>query len=239
MTDTEKNKKEEMDRKTARETVTSPSDRRPLWLLVSLIFNIGMMFLLFRLFDPVFEGNDDITVVQFANGSCGSFDPHLVYQNYLMGLALSGLYRLFPAFPWYSWFQFWALCLSFTAVTYVLCCRLRKGAGFGAALLVQSFAAYECYINLQYTKTAGVLAGAGMLLLWHGLLGKSARTEAGRAIAKESGRDGTGAEEPGSIGRAGENPAGAGTIFVFSEPPGRILWGSAAAGLLLCVLSIL
>lgn len=206
MTEKENNKTEERVGRTAREAGKNPSDRHLLWLLVSVLFNIGMMFLLFRLFDPVFEGNDDITVVQFANGSCGSFDPHLVYQNYLMGLVLSGLYRMFPAFPWYSWFQFWALCLSFTAVTYVLCCRMRKGAGFGAALLVQSFAAYECYINLQYTKTAGVLAAAGMLLMWHGLWGKSAGTEVGRESTRE---------------------------------PGRVLWGSVFAGLLLCVWSIL
>lgn len=146
-----------------------PGRRRLLLLLLSLAFNISMMFLLYRLFDPVFEGNDDITVVQFVNGSCGSFDPHMVYQNYLMGIVLSALYRAAPEMPWYSWFQFWALSLSFTAVTYVLSCRIRRGAGFVLALLVQSWAAYECYINLQYTKTAGVLAAAGMLLLWHGL----------------------------------------------------------------------
>ena len=136
-------------------------------LAFSLAFNIGMMLLLYRLFDPVFEGNDDITIVQFANGACGSFDPHLVYQNYLMGLVLSFLYRTYQSFPWYSWMQFLALCAAFTAVTYVLCCRIRAGAGFALALLIQSFAAYEYYINLQYTKTAGVLASAGMLLLWH------------------------------------------------------------------------
>lgn len=137
----------------------------------SLAFNICMMHLLFRLFDPVFEGSDDITIVQFVNGSCGSYDPHLVYQNYLVGLVLSLLYRHFPMTPWYSWFQFWALCASFTAITYVLCCRVRRGAGFALALLVQSFAAYECYINIQYTKTAGVLAAAGMLLIWNGIWG--------------------------------------------------------------------
>ena len=144
---------------------------RFLRFVFSLAFNIFMMLLLYRLFDPVFEGSDDITVVQFVNGSCGSFDPHMVYQNYLVGLVLTGLYRHFPLIPWYSWFQFLGLCASFTAITYVLCCRVRKGAGFALALLVQSFAAYECYINIQYTKTAGVLAAAGMLLIWNGLWG--------------------------------------------------------------------
>ena len=49
--------------------------------IFSLVFNIFMMLLLHRMFSPVFEGSDDITIVQFVNGSCGSFDPHMVYQN--------------------------------------------------------------------------------------------------------------------------------------------------------------
>ena len=64
---------------------------RMLRLLLSVLFNAGLMFLLFRLFDPVFEGNDDITIVQFVNGSCGSFDPHMVYQNYLLGVVFANL----------------------------------------------------------------------------------------------------------------------------------------------------
>lgn len=148
---------------------------RAVRLVFAVLLNVGMMFLLYSLFDPVFDGNDDITIVQFANGACGSFDPHLVYQNYLMGIVLSTLYRLWPAMPWYSWMQFWALCASFTAITYVLCCRVRLGSGLALSLLVQSFAAYECYTNLQYTKTAGVLAAAGMMLLWNGLQGREER----------------------------------------------------------------
>ena len=141
--------------------------------IFSLVFNIFMMLLLHRMFSPVFEGSDDITIVQFVNGSCGSFDPHMVYQNYLVGLVLAGLYKNFPLVPWYSWFQYAALCAAFTGITYVLTCRVRKGAGFALALLVQAFAAYECYINIQYTKTAGVLAAAGMMLIWNGLWGAS------------------------------------------------------------------
>ena len=139
--------------------------------LTAILFNLFLMLLLYRIFTPTFEGNDDITIAQFVNGSCGSFDPHMVYQNYLIGVILSGLYRAAPLVPWYSWGQFLALCASFTAITYVLCCRVRKGAGFALSLLVQSFAAYECYIHIQYTKTAGVMAAAGMMLLWHALGG--------------------------------------------------------------------
>lgn len=147
------------------------SQERLAWFIFSLFFNLLMMLLLLRMFSPVFDGTDDLTIVQFVNGSCGSYDPHMVYPNYLLGLALTALYRSFPMVPWYSWLQFLAICASFTAITYVLCCRIRKCGGFALALLVQSFAAYECYVVLQYTKTAGLLAAAGMLLFWNALWG--------------------------------------------------------------------
>ncbi|MBE6006793.1 MAG: hypothetical protein E7238_06550 [Sarcina sp.] len=111
-------------------TSDQESGRRPAALLLSVLFNLFLMLFLYRFFSPVFEGNDDITIVQFVNGSCGSFDPHMVYQNYLIGVLLSGLYRAAPHVPWYSWFQYLCLWASFTAITYVLTCRIRKGAAF-------------------------------------------------------------------------------------------------------------
>lgn len=197
---------------------------RMLRLVLAIILNVGMMFLLFRLFDPVFEGNDDITIVQFVNGSCGSFDPHMVYQNYLLGVVFTNLYRLFPSFPWYSWMQFAGLCASFTALTYVMMCRVRRGAGLALSLLVHSFAAYECYVNIQYTKTAGVLAAAGMLLIWHGLWG-----------AEKTGEQGYYKRNLMKKGLSGSTGASALRI----SAPGRILMGAVLAGILLAVWSIL
>lgn len=181
--------------------------------VIALAFNIFMMLLLYRMFAPVFEGSDDITIVQFVNGSCGSFDPHLVYQNYLVGLVLSALYQHFPLIPWYSWFQFWALCAAFTAITYVLLCRVRRAAGFALSLLVQSFAAYECYINIQYTKTAGVLAAAGMFLVWNALWG--------------------------SDRNAGQEESGGGAVLSSVPGPGRIIWADLLFGTALVACSIL
>lgn len=191
-------------------------------LVLAFLLNAGMMFLLFRLFDPVFEGNDDITIVQFVNGSCGSFDPHMVYQNYLLGVIFTNLYRLFPGFPWYSWMHFAALCASFTALTYVLMCRIRRGAGLALSLLVQAFAAYECYINIQYTKTAGVLAAAGMLLIWHGLWGWEKAAD----------------QRTGDLWEKRQNVSARARVLRIPMP-GRILTGSVAAGILLAVWSIL
>ena len=171
-----------------RRTPALGSQGRLAWFIFSLIFNLFMMLLLFRMFSPVFDGIDDITIVQFVNGSCGSYDPHMVYPNYLLGIVLSALYRSFPLVPWYSWMQFLAICASFTGITYVLCCRIRKCGGFALALLVQSFAAYECYINLQYTKTAGLLAAAGMLLLWNALRGAEDENEVREEDYTEGGK---------------------------------------------------
>lgn len=205
------------------------SARRRFWLLFSIFFNIGLMLVLRRLFDPVFEGSDDITIVQFVNGSCGSFDPHMVYQNHLMGLLLSNLYRTLPGTPWYSWMQYLALCASFTGICYVLCCRLHNGTGFFLSLLVQSFAAYECYINIQYTKTAGMLAAAGMLLLWNGLWGAPPEKEHTGSPMKEA------SPLIQDFEKSSHNPA----ALMWYSLPGRVLPGSVSAGILLSVWSIL
>lgn len=133
--------------------------------LLSVLLNALILASLLLVFQPFFETNDDMAIALFVNGARGSHDAHLVYTNYIIGLILSALYRAGSRFPWYTLLQYAALFGSFTAVLYGVLRRLRNLPGLWLSVLVIYFFAYDGYIRLQYTKTAGIVSAAGIFLL--------------------------------------------------------------------------
>ncbi len=131
----------------------------------ALLANLLILVTLLILFRPVYETNDDMAIALFVNGAKGSYDAHLVYSNYLLGLGLSVLYRLTVRLPWYALAQYAALFLSFTAILYVAARRAKNSSVVWLTLTAIYFFAYDGYIRLQYTKTAGIVSSAGILLL--------------------------------------------------------------------------
>ena len=142
--------------------------RTKIWfaLGVNVLLLLGILLLMI----PSFETNDDIAICEFANGSRGSFDAHLVYQNYILGLIYRFFYRINGNVPWYTLIQYAFLLAAFTAVTWVILNRLKPIPGLCASLALLLFFGYECYIKIQYTKTAGILAAASMFLLFYAVL---------------------------------------------------------------------
>ena len=76
------------------------------------------------------------------------------------------LYSLTKCVPWYGLIQYVFLWLAFSTIVYVIMKRLPKELGITLSILVLCFLGYECYIEMQYTKTAGVLTIAGILLIF-------------------------------------------------------------------------
>ena len=132
------------------------------------ILGINAVFLIFLvvIMRPVFETNDDLTIVEMVSGAWNIQDAHVVYQNYLLGKLYVLLYSLTKCVPWYGLIQYFFLWLAFSAIVYVIMKRLPKELGITLSILVLCFFGYECYIEMQYTKTAGVLAIAGILLIF-------------------------------------------------------------------------
>lgn len=127
--------------------------------------NLIVMCTLLLIFRPTFETNDDVAIALFVNGARGTYDAHLVYSNYLLGLVLSGLYQFSNQIPWYSLAQYVVLFLSFTSIFHVIVCRLKSVSATWLAIIVTWIFAYEGYIRIQYTKTAGIASAAGILVL--------------------------------------------------------------------------
>lgn len=133
------------------------------------LFCLGVFLFTMR---PTFETNDDLTFVEFATGAMGIADAHLVYQNYLLGKVYLLLYTLCKTIPWYGLLQYIFLWLAFSILTYVILQRVNGVVGLTLSAVVLCFFSYEAYIQMQYTKTAGILSIAGIVLVFYAITKK-------------------------------------------------------------------
>lgn len=132
------------------------------------VFNLTVLVLMLLILRPGYETNDDISISMIANGAWGVRDMHVICQNYLLGK----LYNLFYTvghgmIPWYAVLQYTFVFSALTTVTCVLFRRLQSEQAFLVNGILLLYFGYECYIRMQYTKTAGILLGAGAFLLFY------------------------------------------------------------------------
>lgn len=165
-------------------------NRDRVWFSFALNFlALGVMLLLMS---PSFETNDDTTLREFVNGAREHTSPCLLFEHYFLGVIYRLLYLLPGYIPWYTVVQYTVLFLSFTAVTYVVLRRLEGTAGFCAVSILLLFFAKECYISVQFTKTASIAMCAGVLLLVYaaGAQERTAEEKIGREQAPGEGISG-------------------------------------------------
>lgn len=136
-------------------------------LCFAIGINLLAMTMMVILMRPSFETNDDIVFAEFGSGLRGVKDAHLVFQNYILGLIYRFLYQVTGRLPWYTIFQYAVLLAAFSAVTYVLVNRLEKYSGLYLSVILLCCFGYEAYIHIQFTKTGGIAAAAGVFLLLH------------------------------------------------------------------------
>ena len=132
------------------------------------VFNLTVLVLMLLILRPGYETNDDISISMIANGAWGVRDMHVICQNYLLGK----LYNLFYTvghgmIPWYAVLQYTFVFSALTTVTCVLFRRLKGEQAFLVNGILLLYFGYECYIRMQYTKTAGIMLGAGAFLLFY------------------------------------------------------------------------
>ena len=149
-----------------------------LWVPVVLLF---LLFL-----SPSFETNDDMAIMSIVNGARGVNDPHVI-QHYFLGLLYRALYLADSHFPWYTAIQYLMLTLAFISISFVLLQRSQGWAGLGMSGILTAFYATQCFGNIQYTKTAGTLTCAGILLMFHSLSRTDADTDSAERHTAPSG----------------------------------------------------
>ncbi|MFQ6809228.1 MAG: hypothetical protein ACLRTF_09270 [Blautia sp.] len=142
-------------------------------LILNLIaFAISQFF-----FEPVFETNDDNYISAILYGVYGEYDTHLVYMNVIMGKIIKLLLLLCPILPWYTIIQYILLFVAFTAILYLILNNKTNEYRYFLCITMLIFFGYECYVKVQYSKTAGVMTAAGILLVYEALKRKQIKMQ--------------------------------------------------------------
>lgn len=139
-------------------------------LLQAILMNFFVFLASQIFFEPEFETNDDNYISSILYGVYGNYDTHLVYMNVFLGKIIKLFLVICPKFPWYTIIQYGCLFISFTALTYLIIKEKERKSGFYFLnYIFLAFFGYECYVKIQYSKTAGVLTLVGVLLIYAGL----------------------------------------------------------------------
>ena len=142
------------------------SDSRGLRLAAAALLNAVVLGFILLVVNVGFESNDDLVLSAFVDGQMSSPDAHIPYINYLYGLLLKFVYDVFGrGVAWYTVAQYALLFSSFTAVSFVLFERLRFWQASLVSIIMLLFFGVDAYTIISYTKTAGICAVGGMLLI--------------------------------------------------------------------------
>lgn len=131
----------------------------------SVLYNGVILSLLLLLFEPTTKW-DDYEMTQTLYGACsGNYSHVLLWANILWGYVIEGLLKIFPMVSWYYVTQYIGMFVAFVVVTYVLL-KQRVFDDNGYLIFFPLFIiAYEFYIRITFTKTAGLMIAAGIVLL--------------------------------------------------------------------------
>ena len=149
------------------------SNREKLWFCIAL--NLIMLLFCLALMRPEFDSNDDMNIALFVNFGRPIQDAHWLFSNWILGAVCAFLYRITNMIPWYGLMQYFGLFCAFTGVTWVIQKVFRSGAAILLTMTVLSFFAADSYITMQFTKTAGVCAAAGLFLVVWAILEENIR----------------------------------------------------------------
>jgi hypothetical protein len=131
---------------------------------LSLLLIVGACFSL-----PVqYQTNDDVGMNLYAAGKGLGQQPSefLLFQHFLIGLALKFLYTCLPAFPWYGTLTYLYLLVSSLTLGYAVLRLHARLSAVGLWLVTFVLFYLRVIVTPQFTICAGYLAIAGTLLLF-------------------------------------------------------------------------
>jgi hypothetical protein len=131
---------------------------------LNLLLFVGACFW----FAGQYQTNDDAAMNLYAAGKGLGQPPSefLLFQNFLIGLALKFLYTKLPAFPWYGTLTYLYLLVSSLTVGYVISRLNPRLSAVGLWLVTFVLFYLKVIVSPQFTICAGYLAIAGTLLLF-------------------------------------------------------------------------
>lgn len=134
-------------------------------LICSFVLNLAIALLLFLIYDFHWETNDDVYMSSIAYGTYGQYDEHLMFINIIIGRLLKGLLTLCPWIPWYGVLQTAIVFVSFVIIGYrIYDIRLDFEMLIISTVIIWIMG-LQFYVQMQFTKTAGIASIAGILLI--------------------------------------------------------------------------
>lgn len=135
-------------------------------LLLFIFINALILVFYLVVFMPVYEVNDDSALCNLVNGSMGKPDPHVVFQNYVLGLLYTFLYRITASVAWYAIIQYFFIFISLTVLGFSLMDYFEHQEYLGVIVAILAAFGYDLYVRPQFSKTAAVLVVSGLTLLF-------------------------------------------------------------------------
>ena len=133
--------------------------------ILSLFLFAGAVFW----FSIQYQTNDDVAMNMYAAGKGLAQPPSefLLFQHFIIGLALKFLYTHLPQIPWYGALMYTYLFLSSLVIGYSLS-RLNPRSSVVVSLWIVLFVLFylQVIVSPQFTICSGYLAIAGILLLY-------------------------------------------------------------------------
>lgn len=142
--------------------------KNSLWIKV-ILMNLVIFVLSQVMFQPSFETCDDNYMAAILYGTYGEYNAHFIFSNIILGKVLKSLTVICPILPWYAIVQYVGLFLAFTSITFVLMKKEKNQYRTFLCWALLVVFGYECYVKVQFTKTAGVLTIAGLLLIYQAI----------------------------------------------------------------------
>ena len=139
-------------------------------LCKSIMINIGVVLFCLLICDSAYETNDDVFMSGIAYGIYDECSNRLVFINIFLGKMILILLDLFPSIPWYGITQYLVIFISFSILTYVLIKKKDWLTGYFFSSILLIYGAFEFYLKLQFTKTAGIAAISGTILIFYGCM---------------------------------------------------------------------
>ncbi|MBQ9155480.1 MAG: hypothetical protein IJ137_01720 [Eubacterium sp.] len=136
-------------------------------LLMAILINAAILLIYLVLFSPAYEVNDDSALANLVNGSMGVYDPHVIFQNYILGFIYVHLYQITASIPWYALMQYFFILISLIVLTLCLMNHLQYKGYLGLIVSILLVFGYDLYVRPQFSKTAAVLVVAGFTLLFY------------------------------------------------------------------------
>ncbi len=141
-------------------------------VLYSFAINLFFLLLVLIFGDLRFGAIDDYFMAALLTGAHGvDYNPLMIFVNALYGYALLPWYFVFPEVGWYYVALLWSVFVSFWVIGLVLLLQLERWGALVFAVFVALLAS-DFYLVCQFTRSASILAAAGMLLFLWTLLNK-------------------------------------------------------------------